>query len=301
MADLGIQEIRGAASETVSAAALPFRFEVSWRSLTHSAEPSPAPMSKTSGGSIATGVQPSEVLKEWKSALPAAKAENQPSRIEPAGPLVEAPGFGMAANSASSPKWGILVIFGLLAALALAAAVTIGRGSPSHDASPTVTTEMGEAGWLAEWVSDRKGSALGRQISLYRPSLGISDYRLEFTGRIDRNSLGWVFRAADTKNYYVGKVSESGGRLALTRFAVIRGVEGPRTRITLPLLAGAGALKVRLDARRSRFTIYLQNEVVDDWQDDRLTTGGVGFLNERDERGQVESVQISFPNGGIRQ
>jgi len=192
-------------------------------------------------------------------------------------------------------------MLGLLAALALVVFVTTGRESPSRDTSPAVTMEMGEAGWRTEWVSDRKGSTLGRQLSLYRPSLGTSDYRLEFTGRIIRNSLGWVFRVEDTKNYYVGKVSESAGRLILTRFAVIRGAEGPRTRITLPILPSAGALKVRLDAKRDRFTIYLQNEVVDDWQDDRLTAGGVGFLNERDERGQVDSVQISFPDGGIRQ
>jgi hypothetical protein len=296
MADSGIQEIRSAAGES---GALPFRFEVSWRSLTHSAEPSPAPMSKNSGGSIATSLPPGEVLKEWQSALAFAKSPStfEVSPNEPASQLVQAPVFGMAANIASPPKWKIPLIFGLLAAFALAAAMTIGRGSPSHDAGPTMTTNMGEAGWENEWVSDRKGSALGRQISLYRPSIGIADYRLEFTGRIGLNSLGWVFRAADTKNYYVGKVSESAGRLALTRFAVIRGVEGPRTRLILPLLPGAGPLRVKLDARGSRFTIYLQNEVVDDWQDERLMTGGVGFLNEREERGQVDSVQISFPKG----
>ena len=59
-------------------------------------------------------------------------------------------------------------------------------------------------------------------------------------------------------------------------------------------------LEVRLDARGPRFTIYLQNRVVEDWQDERLKAGGVGFLNEREEQGKVGSIQISFPKGGIR-
>jgi len=320
MSDLGIQ---GKRDERVPDAALPFRFEVSWRSLTHGAEPSPAPMSKTSDGSIATGTHPSEFLKEQRSVLPIANSRytielspvepvrhlveapdagmaancTELSPVEPVPHLLEPPDSGIAANRTSSPKWGILVICGLLSALALIAAVTIGRRSSSHEANPTLTTEMGGAGWLTEWVSDKRGLALGRQISLYRPSLGMSDYRLEFIGRINRNSFGWVFRVEDMKNYYVGKVSESAGRFTLTRFAVIRGVERSRSRIILPLLATAGAVKVRLDARRSRFTIYLQNEVVDDWQDDRLMTGGVGFLNESNEQGQVDSVQISILKG----
>jgi hypothetical protein len=44
----------------------------------------------------------------------------------------------------------------------------------------------------------------------------------------------------------------------------------------------------------------LRNQVVEDWQDDRLKSGGVGFLNEREERGKVSSIQISFPKGCIR-
>jgi hypothetical protein len=127
----------------------------------------------------------------------------------------------------------------------------------------------------------------------------MSDYRIEFVGRIERKSLGWVFRAFDSKNYYVGKLEAASGGLAITHFAVIRGVEGPHIQRALPIAAAAGTtLKVRVDASGPRFTIYVQNQVVEDWEDDRLKIGGVGFLNEREERGQVGSVRISFPKGG---
>jgi hypothetical protein len=166
---------------------------------------------------------------------------------------------------------------------------------PSPETS-MATVEMGEAGWLTEWVTDPTGSSHGRQISLYRPSLPMSDYRLNFSGRIENKSLGWAFRKADSKNYYVAKLqaSRAGGPVNLVRYAVVRGVEDRHIQIPLPDVSSAGALKVRLDAKRSHFTIYVQNQVVADWQDPRLQKGGVGFLSEREERGQVESVQISF-------
>ena len=163
--------------------------------------------------------------------------------------------------------------------------------------------DMGGAGWVTEWASDRTGSIRGRQISLYRPSKAMSDYRLEFTGRIERKSFGWVFRAVDSKNYYVGKLEALGpgptSPMALTRFAVIGGIEGPHVQRVLAH-SPSDSLKVKLEARGSRFTVFVQNQVVEDWQDDRLKAGSVGFLNEREERGKVDSIQISFLRGGVR-
>lgn len=157
---------------------------------------------------------------------------------------------------------------------------------------------------MSEWASDAAGSARGRQLSLYRPSMSMSDYRFEFIGRIERRSLGWVFRAADSSNYYGAKVEApypGSGPLTISRFAVIRGVQGPLIQRTLSLAPGVGAMKVRLDARGPRFTVSVQNQVVDDWEDDRLRAGALGFLNEREERGQVGSIQISFPKSGVHQ
>jgi hypothetical protein len=160
--------------------------------------------------------------------------------------------------------------------------------------------EMGSAGWTTEWASDPAGSARGRQISIYRPSVPMSDYSLEFFGQIEKKSLGWVFRAADSRNYYVGKLEavNPASPLSITHFAVVNGVEGPHVQRVLASPVGS-PWKVRLEARGPRFTVSLQNQVVEDWQDDRLKSGGVGFLNERQERGKVASIQISFTKGGI--
>src|SRR5260370_22560933 len=85
---------------------------------------------------------------------------------------------------------------------------------------------VGEQGWSNEWASDAVGSRRGRQITLYRPSTGMTDYQMQFTGQIESKALGWVFRAADTKNYYAMKiVNIRPGAMALRHFAVVDGRE----------------------------------------------------------------------------
>jgi hypothetical protein len=262
MHDPGIHALQ-TEPDVLSGAAIPFQFELTWRSLTQG--------------------------ERFPAVVPFVRRGEAPRRPLPG------PSFAVAADRGSIRNWIALAALALLlVTLVLGAARRMERSSPNE--TPAATIDMGETGWVAEWVSDAHGSARGRQLSLYRPSLPMSDYRLVFSGRIERKSLGWVFRTTDARNYYVAKLqaSQPGGPLTLVRYGVVRGVEGSHIQVELPHVSSAGALKVRLDAKRSRFTIYVQNQVVADWEDDRLKTGGVGFLSEREERGHVESVQISF-------
>ncbi len=217
-------------------------------------------------------------------------------------PPLAAPSFGVESERAPLGRWAVFIGVPLLVAAAIVA-IRWNDKAPAASTESTTSLEMGSAGWITEWASDKTGSARGRQISLYRPSMKTSNYRLEFLGRIEQKSLGWVFRAGDGRNYYVGKLEAvRPGRnspLAITHFAVVNGVEGSHVQRVLAH-SPSDKLKVKLEARGGRFTIYVQNEVVEDWQDDRLKAGGVGFLNERDEQGKVESIQISFLNGGVR-
>ncbi len=199
----------------------------------------------------------------------------------------------------------VTTVVGAVLCLALGASITLwirDSGGPKAETA-AATTDMGGGGWIAEWASDKSGSARGRQLSLYRPSTAMSDYRLEFLGSIQRRSLGCVFRAVDSNNYYAFKLiaGRLGTPLSISHFAVIDGVEERHIERTLSLTTGIDTrLKVRLDVKGPTFTVWVQNQVVEDWQDDRLKSGGVGFLNEREESGEVQSVQISFPAGGTR-
>jgi hypothetical protein len=291
MTDSGIQVDQGE-PETPSSAT-PFSFVISWRSLTQLEAPKAAfPQAP------ATQANPFDTIRPFGKA-----PDTIAPPLEESAAFLSVPNFAPVLDRSSLRKWAALVGLALLiVTIAIAAMRRIEKSSSSPDGAPIQTMEMGETGWNSEWVTDRVGSALGRQISLYRPSALMSDYHLKFTGRIERKSLNWVFRAADSRNYQVGKLQASrpGGPLTLIRFAVVRGVEDPHVQIKLPFVSASGALKVRLDAIGSHLTIYVQDKVVEDWHDDRLKTGGVGFLNEREEQGQVESVEISFQKAGVR-
>jgi hypothetical protein len=310
MADPGIQAFE-ANSEILSGTPIPFRFEVTWRSLTRPLSPTPLDLSRPAPHTLETGAVSwltrrgparDAEAREWEMVLPRMRRPV----LTPAAPrqqalLLAAPQFTIAPESTRSRRW--IGVAGVLLLLALSAlSYRWLRQDNSQDSTVVSGMEMGGAGWITEWASDSAGSAHGRQISLYRPSIPMSDYRLDFLGRIERRSLGWVFRAADSSNYYVAKLEAAqpgSSVLTLTRFAVVRGFEGIHVQRTLRLNNSASEmLKVRLEARGPRFTVSLQNQVVEDWEDDRLKSGGLGFLNEREERGQVQSMEIAFPKGG---
>ena len=152
-----------------------------------------------------------------------------------------------------------------------------------------------EQGWVTEWASDPAGSRRGRQLTLYKPSLPLSNYQFVFSGRIERGALGWVVRASDTKNYYAMKISQEGSAAVFSRWAVVDGRESSYSEKRLALLAGPRqTYQVQVDAEGPRFTVSLQGEPIEVWMDNRLTAGAVGFLNEREEQGRTTAVQLKY-------
>jgi len=195
---------------------------------------------------------------------------------------------------------GIVLIAGVCTAY-------LGWGSKPHKPAPASdgagpSIIMGEGGWVEGWGGDPSNVHTGRQITIYRPSLTMADYRIEFQGMIETKSLGWVFRAADAQNYYAMKLTEvSGGatpKIELFKYLVANGRQTQVGRVPIDLPARPDTyFSVRIDVRGPQFTTYMQGQQVDVWTDDQLKTGGVGLLNERDERGQVKAVSIRILNG----
>lgn len=183
-----------------------------------------------------------------------------------------------------------------LLVLLLGVYLVIGK-SPDRSAGDAVA--VGEQGWSNEPVSDVVGSRHGRVMQLYRPSVGMSDYRFQFSGQIESKALGWVFREVDTNNYYAMKIETlAPGKMAITHFAVVEGRESGYSQRPAALDSRPGAVyKVDLDVSGPRFTVYVGGEPMDFWTDNRLKAGAVGFMNERDERGAASAVRFSFPKG----
>jgi hypothetical protein len=187
-------------------------------------------------------------------------------------------------------KIGIVVV--LLAGLGGLIAFSSKSGSASTTAGGGTIVAgsalpAGEAGWITDWGA-APGVRSTRQISILRSSQTLTDYRIEMDGQIESKAIGWVFRAADPKNFYVTKLEIVKPGLeptvALVRFAIINGEEQAHAQLPLPMKVRLDTMyKIRFDALGNHFTTYVQDEKVDDWTDDHIKTGGVGFYRERGE------------------
>jgi hypothetical protein len=157
----------------------------------------------------------------------------------------------------------------------------------------------GEEGWITDWGAD-PGVRRSRQISILRASQTLTDYRIEMQGQIESKAIGWVFRAADPKNFYVTKLEIVKPGLeptvALVRFAIINGEEQAHAQLPLQMTARLDTMyKIRFDAVGDHFTTYVQDEKVDDWTDDHIKTGGVGFYRERGEDATLKGGMSVIP------
>ncbi|BDC49215.1 hypothetical protein F183_A15310 [Bryobacterales bacterium F-183] len=151
------------------------------------------------------------------------------------------------------------------------------------------------------WTYDQTGFIRPRSLALYRPSMNLTDYSVQFLGKIDYAAIGWVVRAVDFNNYHAVKLVQRGGgplpRYTIVRYSVVDGKEGPRIEHPLPLNLYKDTLfRIRMDIRGSDYAILVQDSVVDSWSDDRFPFGGVGFFSGRGEESRVRWVQVTYQN-----
>jgi len=232
----------------------------------------------------------------WSDALSerASKSSTPPPFPDLHWSLGSTPDQGFFARLPIAVKAGALVLVVMVLCSAFFGHGRTVSGSAGHATASIV----GEQGWLTEWASDEAGSRRGRQLTLYRPSVNLSDYQMQFTGQIESKAIGWVIRAEDTKNYYAMKIeSDAPGSVQYTRFAVVHGKQSLRTEKRLPIAVRADtAYNVKVEANGPHFSAYIQSEPVDLWTDNRLKTGAVGFLSETGESGRSSNIHVSFPD-----
>ena len=263
----------------------------------------------SSGAEVSKKSKKSDAKKREVVAAPLAAVELAPTK-----PPFEAPLLGAGANPSGS-FWANLPVLPKIA-LALGIVIAVGGGAwitlnPSGKASTTVESvkksqspaKTGRSlmmnlpgGWSPDWGGDfnRKKN---RTISLYRPSVHNDDYRMEFEGQVDSKGVGWVYRAVDQKNYFAYKVelvrTGTDPGAALTHFTVVDGVESQKhySPLAKPIRPGA-SFRVRLDIRGDEFSAYVNDDLIEVWQDDRLPKGGFGIMTEQGEAGQIRKLQV---------
>jgi hypothetical protein len=156
----------------------------------------------------------------------------------------------------------------------------------------------GRQNWASTWTQSPDGFMRTGQLALYRPTLKMDNYRLEFFTQIESKSVGWVFRAKDEQNYYAMKLSvtEPGPRplLSVVRYPVLAGRKGKRVQIPLPIMMhNKTPYHVALDVKGTRFRAFVEDQEIDSWSDDRLLAGGVGFFSEPGEHARLYWVKVS--------
>jgi hypothetical protein len=175
----------------------------------------------------------------------------------------------------------------------------IGKQGDAGLKSPPHVLADGAAGgqWIANFAPDAERQ---RRVSVLRSSLNRSAYRLDFESSIRIKALGWVYRAQDSKNFYVSKIEFQKPGLnpvyALVHYAVIDGVEQPRMETPLHVSVPMGGLyKIRFEAVGNRFTTWVQGERVEQWTDPQLSSGGAGLYGEGVEQSMMHGDFVVTP------
>jgi hypothetical protein len=205
-------------------------------------------------------------------------------------------------------KWLVTLAIPILAGVALFRAPATVRGwQDAHqallDRAAVALHEDFRAGlddWMnregarPSWTSDAAGFVHPGALGLYRPSLSLADYQMQFVGTIDKKELSWVVRAADFNNYYEIRLAAlKPGRIGVTRYAVINGKIQNRSMTPLAISAQPDTVyRVRLEVRGDQFALSVQDRLVDSWSEPQLRHGGIGFFSEPDAGSRVAGLQV---------
>jgi hypothetical protein len=156
----------------------------------------------------------------------------------------------------------------------------------------------GPSGWAKDWSYDQAGSLRPGKFGLWRKSMSLIDYKFEMLGQIERKSIGWVFRAQDTSNYYAAKITISKpGPLPLAdfvRYAVTNGETVAKSAVRLPFSVRNDTIyQVQMDIRGNHFTTKINGRIVDSWVDASHPRGGVGLISDMGEQARVRWMRVS--------
>ena len=223
-------------------------------------------------------------------AAPASMAEPAPIDIDFAGSLLARPEGSFLALYW---RWIAVVAVALLGiTISVFTRSDAGTGRSSGDVESSMA-----GGWTRSALS-----APGRVVSVYDPSRGETDYRVEFGWAPDARGVGWLFRVRDADNYYGARVSQLqpgvSSALLTEHFEVVGGVETAHSRRVIPLTRTNPTARIRMDVVGPAFTLWVEGSPADYWTDARLNSGPFGFYDERGQRPTLQTVRFTFLQKG---
>lgn len=144
----------------------------------------------------------------------------------------------------------------------------------------------------------KDGFARPAKLRLWKGSLTLADYSLEFVSEIEQKGLGWAYRAKDSRNYYANKiVITKPGPLPtanLVRYAMVNGIQRNHSSTPLNMTLRRDTLyKVQMTVKGADFSTAVNGQMVETWSDESLRTGGVGFFADNGEVASLRYVQLT--------
>jgi hypothetical protein len=148
------------------------------------------------------------------------------------------------------------------------------------------------------WSYDKNGFVNPGALSLYTPSMRLTNYDLDALVQIESKGVGFVFRAADPRTYQAVRILVEGRgpmpTLVVERYGVVAGHASSPVRVRYPERFQVDTLyRVHLQVRDDAFSLYVQGELMDYWSDNRLRTGGVGLFCGPGEHARVAWIRVS--------
>ena len=148
------------------------------------------------------------------------------------------------------------------------------------------------------WSHHPDGYVRPGELALFQPTLRFTDYRMEFFGQIENKSMSWVVRGKDPQNYYAMKfnVMVAGLRpvLSMVHYPVVGGVPGPKVEMPLSVMVHNDMpYHVAVDVKGGHYVASIEGQEVDEWTDDSLLAGGVGFFSEAGARARIYWMKVT--------
>lgn len=267
-----------------------FRFPVTWTSLVDPSALDPEPKQAQVAAPLFSAA---ESTTEWSMVIP---------RLAPAAPaprLLPATDSSWDASFAPPkyvlPKFEVSSVSASIAVkLVLCASIIMLTipGWRNINSPGARAIEMESSMSQRAWARESAGPA--KQLALYRAAEGAADYRLDFTWKSNPQGVSWVFRVKDAKNYFAARIKPSAGGFLIERYAVINGIGKSRVLRTLALPGKDPILRIATQVAGPAFQISVNGNPVSQWTDARLTSGGVGFLEDGRQPLGLQTVRVTI-------
>jgi hypothetical protein len=198
----------------------------------------------------------------------------------------------------------VLVFWGFRPARSAAESALETAERPLRQRAAFAWEDRFDAGWIhsSAFEPGDTGAVRVQGLALHSRTMGLNNYEMNFSAKIDKKSIGWIVCAADYGNYLAFKLVERGRSAEGLKFVLVRyRVSGGQA----PAAAGRQAAPVVILSPRDDFldisvrvneqhVLTMVNGFgVDTCQRPPGKAGGLGFLAENGESFWVKSLTIS--------